>query len=1086
MREPSSVDELQIRVLGPLRVTRGPDGQIAIVSRPQRRLLVVLALHVDEVVRSVSLEEWLGLSPGALRTSVSRLRRVIGAAALETTAVGYQLRAEVEMVAFERLVSLAREVGDGAARTALEEALGLWRGDPLIEFAGEPWAEPALRRLCELHASAVEDLAVLQLDAGEVAPAVVAIQALVDLEPFRERAQAILMRALAEGGRPTEALRAFHSYRCLLREEIGTEPSGDLVDLDHAIARSVEISRSFHQRPGGHPAWTRVRRSAPTVAHAHGPPVPVSSFVGRRHDVATVLDLVETHRLVTLTGSGGCGKTRVAIAVATAEADRNGTSVGWVELGVVSASADVTEQVSAAVGLTPQPVGDPVQQLVGHLAARRPMLLVLDNAEHVLSSATGLLTELLSRCASLRVLVTSREPLGIPGELVWRVPSLATPPAHAHVGGAELTEFDALQLFVERAREARPGLVLDDDALGHVAAICIGVDGLPFALELAAARTRTLPIEAVAAGISDAVRWQATGSGAPLGRHATLHASIAWSVDLIGPVAQSLLFKLAVFRASFTLEAAIAVGGDGEPPDAVAEIVAALVDASLLQFDDATDRFRMLLTVRRFCAVRGPDELERARVRHAHHVAAMAADIGAGRLGIERGRFIREMPDLVAASEWAQRREPRLVFTMCAGLAPVRSALGHHGNVADTWAWLLSLDRSAGSTDWSAEWATAVAAQMAAATAHWIDVSAVYSEVEQLLPADAVRARGWLARGRAMAPAYQGRLAPILAHVEEARGRRDDLEHSIYGGFAAYMLALAGRVDEADRHVHELVRLTHRHRTAFRVDTVGNGYAAAVLVDLLRGDLRAAIGRADQPIPHDPAFSMTAAAALAHAAFIAGDRRTFSRAVEWSQQRTIPLLHYLPTFIDLVGRRLDGELAHAADLVEQFWEQAAPVPVSRVHPLPLLTSTLLAVGRVVPATAMLGEAASLVEGMEPAPFLSAGVLASRAQLATHARSVGEAASYLDALLPIATSHGFVPMAVEALEQVAAIADDPALAASLRDAADAERRRIGSRSMTPVDHAAPSGVAGSFENSVALAQGWLSHAASPRAGADAQL
>ena len=444
------------------------------------------------------------------------------------------------------------------------------------------------------------------------------------------------------------------------------------------------------------------------------------------------------------------------------------------------------------------------------------------------------------------------------------------------------------------------------------------------------------------------------------------------------------------------------------------------------------------------------------------------------------------MPDLVAAMEWARRHEPRLVFAMCAGLAPVRSALGHHGNVADTWAWLLSLDRNDGPTDRSAEWATAVAAQMAAATAHWIDVSAVAGEVEQLLPADAVRARGWLARGGAMAPAYQGRLAPILAHVEDARDRGDDLEVSIYGGFAAYMLALTGRVDEAEHHVHELVRLTRRHRTAFRVDTVGNGYAAAILVDLLRGDLRAAIGLADQPIPHDPAFSMTAAAALAHAAFIAGDRRTFSRAVDWSQQPTIPVLRYLPTFIELVARRLDGELDHAADLAEQFWEQAAPVPVSRVHPLTLLTSTLLTVGRVVQASAMVGEAASLVERMEPAPFLSAGVLASRAQLAAHDGSLGQAASCLDALLPIATSHGFVPMAVEALEQVAAIADDPALAASLHGAADAERQRIGASGATPVEHVAT--VAGPlpFEDALVLAQDWLAGATSPRATADAQL
>src|SRR5690606_17513057 len=268
-------------------------------------------------------------------------------------------------------------------------------------------------------------------------------------------------------------LRAFHAYRRLLRDEVGTEPGGALVELDRAIAASVESSASIGPRPGD-PAWTRARRAAAGagVAHHHGPPVPVSSFVGRRSDLVTVLEVVRNHRLVTLTGSGGCGKTRLAIAAAAAEAEGHGTSVRWVELGVVPAAADVVEHVAAAVGLTPQPGGQPAaQQLIGHVAGGRPMLLVLDNAEHVLAPVTELLTELLPRCASLRVLATSREPLGIAGESVWRVPSLATPPANTTVVAADLSAYDALQLFVERARDARPGLVLDDAALGHVAAI---------------------------------------------------------------------------------------------------------------------------------------------------------------------------------------------------------------------------------------------------------------------------------------------------------------------------------------------------------------------------------------------------------------------------------------------------------------------------------------------------------------------------------------------------------------------------------------------------------------------------------------
>ena len=942
----------------------------------------MLALHVGEEVRAASLEEWLTLSPGAVRTSISRLRRVIGADAGGTTALGYRLRGAVDAAAFERLVSLAPDLGDVAARAALEEAIRLWRRRTALEFAGEPWAEPAARRWCELHASAVEDLAVLQLDAGEVSSALVAVQALVDREPFRERSHALLMRALAQGGRSTEALRAFHTYRRLVCEEIGTEPSGALVELD----RDRRIDRVEHP---GRPAARRARMEPGAAERPDRRAPPRSAGPGelvrrrRRQDLATVLDLVRSHRLVTLTGSGGCGKTRLAIAAA-AEAERHGTSVRWVELGVVPVAGDVVEQVAAAIGLTLQPHGDATLQLIAHVAAGRPMLLVLDNAEHVLSSVTGLLTELLPRRPSLRVLVTSREPLGIAGESVWRVRSpLATPPPGATVGADELPSFDALQLFVERAREARPGFVVDADVIGHVTTICTGVDGLPLAVELAAARTRTLPVEVVAAGITDALRWQAAGTRAPLGRHATLHASIAWSVDLVEPLARSVLIRLAVFQSSFTLESALAVGGDGEPTRELADAVGALVDASLLQFDDVTGRFRMLHTVRRFCTLRAHEELERARARHAHHLAAFCADVGAGRRGIERGRFIREMPDLVAAMEWARTHEPRLVFAMCAGLAPVRSALGHHGNVAETWTWLVSLDRSAGprSDGGSAALERGVGDGRrrpdgrSDGTPCRRERGGRRGRPRASPPMPSVPAGG-CARGGAMLPAYQGRLAPILAHVEEARGRHDDLEDSIYGGFAAYMLALTGRVDEADRHVRELERLTRRHDTAFRVDTVGNGYAAAILVDLIRGDLQAAAERGDQPVPDDPAFSMTAAAAVAHVALVTGDRRTFVRAVEWSRQRTIPVLRFLPTFIELVERRLDGVRDHAADLAERFWEEAVPVPVSRVHPLPLLTSVLVEAGRVGQAQAMTEEAASLVAEMEPAPLLSAGVLAS--------------------------------------------------------------------------------------------------------------
>ena len=1072
MGHPYAADELQVGLLGSLAVSRRTGAPITIASRPQRRLLSILALHVGDIVRSSSLEDWAALSPGALRTSVSRLRRVIGPDALETTVAGYRLRADVDVVAFEQLAGLAPELADAEARAVLDDAVRLWRDDPLVEFTGEPWTDAALRRLSERRASALEDLAVLQLDAGEHSAALVTIQSLVDSEPYRERPRALLLRALAEEGRQTEALRAFQSYRSLLGDEIGIEPSAALVELDRAIAASIDTSAPIGPWPG-HSAWGRTRRTAPMPpgTHHHRPPVPLSSFVGRDQDVSTVVELIATQRLVTLTGAGGCGKTRLAIAAAAADVHQHRTVTRWVDLGVVSTPSHVVELVAAAVGVTPRPHVDLTDQLVDHLAESRPMLLVLDNAEHVLVPVSELLAAILPHCPSLRALVTSREALAIPGERVWHVPSLSTPPPDAPPEVDALMSYDAVRLFVERARATRPDLATDAETLRHIASICIGVDGLPLAVELAAARVRTHPVEAVAEGVNDAVRWQAARTRAPLARHATLHASIAWSVDLADPLARAVLIRLSVFQASFSLAAACDVGCDDESPEDVIDAIASLVDANLLRFDGAADRFTMLHTVRRFCSLRaqGGTELERASERHARHVATYCEEIGRGHHGIERGPFIRQMPDLIAAMDWAREHDPRLMFRICAGLASVRSVLGNHRDVADTWAWLLSLDRGAGTGEsWREEWATAVASQMAAATIHWIDVSSVVDEVGRSLPADAHRARGWAGRGAAMRPAYQGHLGPILSYADDVRARSDDLEYSVYGGFAAYMLALVGRIDESAHHVDELARLTRRHSSSFSVDTVGNGFAAAVIADLVRGDLRAAAGRAGQATPDDASFSMTAAAALAHVALVTDDRPTLDRAVEWSRQRTIPLLRFLPTFIDLVRRRFDGDIEHAADLAEQYWEEAEPVPVSRLHPLPVLTAALIETGRIAAARDMTERAASLVDGMDPAPLLSAGVMASRALIGLRAGELTAARVALRTLLGITVENGFVLMTIDALDRVVEATDDVALAATVRAATTRERMRI--RGSLPHPETWPP-----LTGAVRVAQDWLSTA-----------
>lgn len=484
-------------------------------------------------------------------------------------------------------------------------------------------------------------------------------------------------------------------------------------------------------------------------------------------------------------------------------------------------------------------------------------------------------------------------------------------------------------------------------------------------------------------GVDDALRWLSRATHSPLARHQTLHASIAWSVGRVGPNEQSVLTRLTAFRGWFTLDAATAVGaGDEIGPAEVVACLSRLVDSSLLQLEPSTNRYRLLGTVRQFCLqrARGTDEVDRAQAAHSAYVARWCTEVGDGRHGIERGPFLREMPDVVAAMEWARAHAPLDALRMCAGLASVRSALGHHADLAKTWSWLMAFDRDGPQ---AAEWATAVAAWMSSATAVGIDVSPVPAAVAARLPPDRRRAWGWLERGAAMGPAYRGDLAPIGAYADRIVADEDDVESAVYVGFCAYMLALAGHLDECDRRVEQLRRVTRRQRTRFCVDTVGNGVAATILTAVARGDLREATQEAAGPVPDDPSFAMTAAAAIAQVALLTRDQSLMQHAVEWSRRGTIPLLRFLPIQLECCRALLEGRRDEAADLAEQHWKEAASVPLSRVQARPLLDAALFAAGRVDFVRAVTDEAGEIVSEMGDAPLLHAGLHRSRAQLALH-------------------------------------------------------------------------------------------------------
>ena len=262
----------QCKVLGPIRVFDADGRRVILASQAQRRLLAMLSLRTHTIVRSVVLEEHLGLSAGALRTSISRLRRVIGPKSLVTESAGYELKAWVDAVEYERLVNEAFRSDAERARSLLEQAGALWEGPAYDEFAHEPWAENEARQLDELHSAAVEELVLLLVDAGEPAAAIAAVLPLIEEQPYRDLPRSLLMRALDKAGRRTDALRQFQDYRLVLQGEIGTEPSGALVELDRAIAAGTDLELL---RRSGHPAWIRRRGLQAGAAATTRPAVPV-------------------------------------------------------------------------------------------------------------------------------------------------------------------------------------------------------------------------------------------------------------------------------------------------------------------------------------------------------------------------------------------------------------------------------------------------------------------------------------------------------------------------------------------------------------------------------------------------------------------------------------------------------------------------------------------------------------------------------------------------------------------------------------------------------------------------------------------
>ncbi|MEV4012197.1 BTAD domain-containing putative transcriptional regulator [Nonomuraea angiospora] len=590
---------MRFGVLGPLAVWTADGEPVKVPEVKVRALLADLLIHAGRPVSADRLiaDLWGDRPPanasGALRVKVSQLRRVVGGL-VAYRAPGYVLHVEpsaVDAGLFETLIGRAQRASGPEERAALlREALGLWRGDPYAEFADEPFALAAVARLGEQRLAALEELAEARLGLGEHVLLAAELASLVAEHPLRERLRAAHVRALYLAGRQSEALTGYEELRRRLSEELGLDPGPELAALHQAILRQD-------------PALGPIARPRGNL------PVPLTSLVGRDEAVAEVRSLLRAGRLVTLTGPGGVGKTRLALAAASGA---GGGDVWLVELAALrprAAEVEVAEVIAAVLGLRDDTAGPgaphegAVERIAGALAGREA-LLVLDNCEHVVEQVAALAGPLLQAAPGLRILATSQESLRIGGEALWSVPPL--------------TREAAVELFAARA-----GVEPDAD----VAEICARLDGLPLALELAASRMRALTPRQLADRLDDRFRLLASGlRGAPA-RQRTLRAMIDWSWELLTGPERVVLRRLAAHADGSTLEAAEEVSAD--PGVDVLDVLARLVDRSLVvrvRAPGAEPRYRLLESVSAYCLERLEEagELDEVRLRHAAYYTALA------------------------------------------------------------------------------------------------------------------------------------------------------------------------------------------------------------------------------------------------------------------------------------------------------------------------------------------------------------------------------------------------------------------------------------------------------------------------------
>jgi predicted ATPase/DNA-binding SARP family transcriptional activator len=660
----TSTPRVDFRVLGPVEAWR-EDAPAALGGRQQRWLLGLLLVQPGQTVSSDHLidELWRGRPPagaeGTLRVYVSRLRSALGGTALVARPPGYALDIDVERCdawRFERLVRDAQEaLARGAAGLAAERlgvALALWRGPAFADVRDDGVVADEARRLDELRLIALEDRIEADLALGRCSTLAPELERLIVDHPTRERLWRQLVLALHHSDRRVEALAACDRARRILADGLGVDPSNELRVLEGMILRQ-ELS------------------PAPAAVERHNLPASLTSFVGREPELGAVAELLRVHRLVTITGTGGAGKTRLALEASRAQVGAWTGGAWFVDLTSIVDPRTTPGAVADVLGVRERADVAATEGLVEHLRDKEALIL-LDNCEHVADACAKLVHDVLRACPSVRVVATSRIPLGVPGEAELAIEPLPTPDDGTPV--AEIATFASVRLFLDRGRARRRDLATTPAEMRTVGRLCREVDGLPLAIELAAARAKALSVDDMASRLDDRLRFLRSGSPLDPPRHQTLRATIDWSHDLLGADERELLAALSVFAGGFSLGSVAAICTDGSTDRAEVGVMR-LVESSLVATAThrGTTRYRLLETIREYAAERLAsgtlgEDLRRAHAEHFLAVAREApTEAGPGKLDALAVLDV-ERENMAAAMRWTLAAKSELAVPLAAAL----------------------------------------------------------------------------------------------------------------------------------------------------------------------------------------------------------------------------------------------------------------------------------------------------------------------------------------------------------------------------------------------------------------------------------